>query len=372
MAQHDMNIANQGFPAFRADLNSALTAIANNSSGATAPSTTFAYQWWYDTSTNALKMRNADNDAWIEIGTFNQTTDSFTPSGVTSDTISEGNSSVEVVDSGTGYVAVTVDGVERARFDNNGHFLVSQSIYNSGNVGGGILNNGFNFGTVDGGTAARFNRLTSDGDILELRKDSYKVGSMGSANATEMFIEGNNRSGLWFATNVVRPYKNGVGTDGSTDLGSSSYRFKDLYLSGGVYLGGTGSANHLDDYEEGTWTPSLWGGTTTVYGSRFGTYVKVGNVVTIAGLISITSMGDANDYIMAGIPFNPQNNYGSVGSVNWMSSAKGSYYYLVPTIGSGQIKFSSQRTLDNTWTDETNVFQDGTSIYFGLTYRVAD
>jgi len=116
MAQHDMNIANQGFPAFRADLNSALTAIANNSSGATAPSTTFAYQWWYDTSTNALKMRNADNDAWIEIGTFNQATDSFTPSGVTSDSISEGNSSVEVVDTGTGYVAVAVDGVETARF----------------------------------------------------------------------------------------------------------------------------------------------------------------------------------------------------------------------------------------------------------------
>jgi hypothetical protein len=120
MAQHDMNIANQGFPAFRADLNSALTAIANNSSGATAPSTTFAYQWWYDTSTNALKMRNADNDAWIEIGTFNQTTDSFTPSGVTSDSISEGDSSVEVVDSGTGYVAVIVDGVETARFSSGG------------------------------------------------------------------------------------------------------------------------------------------------------------------------------------------------------------------------------------------------------------
>ena len=122
MAQHDMNIANQGFPAFRADLNSALTAIANNSSGATAPSTTFAYQWWYDTSTNALKMRNADNDAWIQIGTFNQTTDSFTPSGVTSDKISEGNSSIEIVDTGTGYAAVVIDGVETARFASGGNF----------------------------------------------------------------------------------------------------------------------------------------------------------------------------------------------------------------------------------------------------------
>ena len=43
------------------------------------------------------------------------------------------------------------------------------------------------------------------------------------------------------------------------DIGSSSKRFKDLYLSGGAYLGGTGAANKLDDYEEGTWTPTSGG-----------------------------------------------------------------------------------------------------------------
>lgn len=75
MAQHDYNIANQGFPAFRADLNNALSAVVSNNSGATTPSTTYAYQLWYDTSTNIWKMRNADNDAWISLATFNQTND---------------------------------------------------------------------------------------------------------------------------------------------------------------------------------------------------------------------------------------------------------------------------------------------------------
>jgi hypothetical protein len=65
-------------------------------------------------------MRNADNDAWISIGTFNQTTDSFTPEGVTSDKIEEGNSSVEVVDSGSGYVSIVVDGAEAMHIDNSG------------------------------------------------------------------------------------------------------------------------------------------------------------------------------------------------------------------------------------------------------------
>lgn len=75
MSQHDLTIANQGFPAFRADLNSALQALGSTQSGTSAPSPTFANQLWYDTTTNILKKRNADNDAWINILTFNETTD---------------------------------------------------------------------------------------------------------------------------------------------------------------------------------------------------------------------------------------------------------------------------------------------------------
>lgn len=80
MSQHDMNIANQGFPAFRTDLNNALAALASTSSGSTAPSTTFAHQLWVDTAANpsVLKIRNADNDAWISVGELNQTSDLLT------------------------------------------------------------------------------------------------------------------------------------------------------------------------------------------------------------------------------------------------------------------------------------------------------
>jgi hypothetical protein len=77
MSQHDLNIANQGFPAFRADLNAALVALGTTQSGNTAPSTTFAHQLWYDTTNSILKKRNADNDAWINIATFNESTDTL-------------------------------------------------------------------------------------------------------------------------------------------------------------------------------------------------------------------------------------------------------------------------------------------------------
>lgn len=81
MSQHDFNIANQGFPAFRSDLNNALAALATVSAGSSAPTTTFAYQLWYDSTADILKMRNADDDAWITLFTFDQATDSVQVSG---------------------------------------------------------------------------------------------------------------------------------------------------------------------------------------------------------------------------------------------------------------------------------------------------
>ena len=116
MAQHDYIINNQTFPSYRTDHNNSLSAIASNNSGATEPSTTYAYQWWYDTSSNILKLRNADNDAWINIGTFNQTTDTVTLVGteITFPTITstslyiEPNTNSAVTINGTNFISVPI------------------------------------------------------------------------------------------------------------------------------------------------------------------------------------------------------------------------------------------------------------------------
>jgi hypothetical protein len=98
MAQGDMNIANQGFPAFRADLNDQLQALVTNSSGATAPAATFPHQWWLDTSTtpSTLRQRNAANDAWIVVGLLDQSTNTF---------------NVPVAQGGTGLATLTANNV---------------------------------------------------------------------------------------------------------------------------------------------------------------------------------------------------------------------------------------------------------------------
>jgi hypothetical protein len=86
----------------------------------------------------------------------------------------------------------------------------------------------------------------------------------------------------------------------------------DLTLSGGVYLGGTGAANLLDDYEEGTWTPvvsdaSTAGNLATITNVR-GNYTKTGNQVTIhfnLNNITTTGMTAGNDFYIQGMPFTP-------------------------------------------------------------------
>ena len=85
MAQHDYDIANQSGANFRADLNNALDAIVSNNSGSSQPSTTFAYEWWVDTSANLLKLRNSANNAWItlplSITASNETSGALTVNG---------------------------------------------------------------------------------------------------------------------------------------------------------------------------------------------------------------------------------------------------------------------------------------------------
>ena len=67
MAQADGVVANGSGSAVRADLNNQLAAVFTTHSGASAPSTTYAYQFWADTTAEELKIRNSANSAWISL-----------------------------------------------------------------------------------------------------------------------------------------------------------------------------------------------------------------------------------------------------------------------------------------------------------------
>jgi hypothetical protein len=88
----------------------------------------------------------------------------------------------------------------------------------------------------------------------------------------------------------------------------------------GVYLGGTAAANLLDDYEEGTFTPTATFATPGTVSTSLaaGTYTKVGNVVTVMGRITITKGTATGDLVLGGLPFTSVNtsSYQCAGSLS--------------------------------------------------------
>jgi len=103
-------------------------------------------------------------------------------------------------------------------------------------------------------------------------------------------------------------------TNNTDDLGTAAKAWKDLYLAGGIYIGGTTSANFLDDYEEGTWTGAfLVGGSggTDNTSSQSCTYTKVGRLVNVGISINLNSSvtGSGECYI-SGLPFTVGSGHG--------------------------------------------------------------
>ena len=144
--------------------------------------------------------------------------------------------------------------------------------------------------TRDGGEPLKINRKTSGGKRLAFVKDGGTVGSIGVGQSSDLYIGTSDTGILTSSSESITPWNpsTNVGRDDAIDLGTSDHRFKDLYLSGGVYLGGIGSANYLDDYEEGTFEASVvpeTRGTITI-GTNVDklSYTKIGRKVTIIGL----------------------------------------------------------------------------------------
>jgi hypothetical protein len=206
-------------------------------------------------------------------------------------------------------------GTERMRIDSSGNLLVGKTASDLGATAGIELNGQYDVGyfTRSAEKALVVNRLSTDGTIAEFRKDGTTVGSWQSRSSLVSTIVLDPRAGgvgLGATTNKLIPTDNaGTLSNGAIDLGASANRFKDLYLSGGVYLGGTVAANLLDDYEEGTWTPAYTatGGAVT-YGTQTGSYTKVGNLVTVIGELRAKRNTLSGNVEITGLPFTNSGN----------------------------------------------------------------
>ncbi len=94
MSQTDGIIANASGAAVRQDLNNALQALLSNSSGATAPATTYAFQFWADTTAGQLKQRNSANDAWIVVAELDGIEENLVLRNKTAEDVDNGRESI--------------------------------------------------------------------------------------------------------------------------------------------------------------------------------------------------------------------------------------------------------------------------------------
>ena len=166
MAQHDYDIANQSFPAFRTDLNGVLEAINTSNSGTSRPSGAVAGTIWLDTSGGATAhiLKFYDGGADINLATINTTANTvdFTDSSVTfdivndtspqlggnldvngNDIVSTSNADIDIIPNGTGDVNLGADTVQIG--DNNANATLTTQ-----GTGDLILNtnNGTNAGNI--------------------------------------------------------------------------------------------------------------------------------------------------------------------------------------------------------------------------------
>jgi len=165
------------------------------------------------------------------------------------------------------------------------------------------------------------------------------VGSIGVASTDNFYFAAADGAGLKvdsdLSSGVTPCNSSGADLDASINIGHASARWNNLYLSGGVYLGGTGSANYLDDYEEGTWNVTIVnGGLTPSVTSA--SYTKIGNRVFLSCHLVVPTNSESLYMALGGLPFSTSGDSGgslgyttatTSGSIGLLVQSSTIYFY---------------------------------------------
>ena len=227
--------------------------------------------------------------------------------------------------------------------------------------------------------------LDADGGDVTIKDGGSSIGAITNTSSDlSIYSLTGNHKGLRFGNGQIVPTNNaGADSDNTTDLGGTSNRFKNLYLSGGVYLGGTGSANYLDDYEEGTFTPTLIsssGGSRAVDG-QVSRYTKIGRIcyiscaITTIGALSGSNTGTVR---LGGLPFNYNGSVSksvtsSVSFVNVNLPAGIVQTAMLQNSSGSSNNFFFSSTFDDSTVGELGIsaFDHTSSLVVSLVYEVA-
>ena len=142
-----------------------------------------------------------------------------------------------------------------------------------------------------------------------------------------------------------------------------------LYTLGGIQLGGSGAANLLDDYEEGTFTATATPGTsgTITLNDATLSYTKVGQLVFVSGNLTITSLSSPVGSInIGGLPFTAS--VDAIANVNIQAPSSGdiSFSGWLLTTHNNILKIYENSGVQPA--NSANLLQTNSTIYISLTY----
>jgi hypothetical protein len=232
--------------------------------------------------------------------------------------------------------------------------------------------------------------------------DSLEILTSASDTGVDLTLNGNKSSNgavasIIFENNtdsvaMIRASRVG-GNNDAADLqfftqatgGSNTERARILSTGGITFNGDTATANALDDYEEGTWRPTISGSSSAgsyTYGENAGVYTKIGNQVTATFYIvniAQSSAGSGNLQI-DNLPFTAANiTAGTIMDYYW-GSCNLEYFdvhpdccNIAPAVDAGTTKVLFWETLDdnvNSLTQITDLTNTTDADIWGqVTYR---
>ena len=144
-------------------------------------------------------------------------------------------------------------GSEAMRIDSSGNLMVgttdSQPFNKTSGTGFAVAHDGY-FSVTRNGTVAYFNRNTSDGDIVDFRKDGTSVGSIGTAGGDLYIGTGDTVLAFLDGGDFIAPWNTSTNAyrDNAVDLGTTSGRFDDIYATNGTIQ--TSDRNEKQDIAE--------------------------------------------------------------------------------------------------------------------------
>ena len=277
MAQHDYVISNGTGAAVRSDLNNALAAVVSQNSGATAPTTTYAYMPWADTTTGLFKIRNAANNGWITLykldGTFSMEAGSASSPGL----YFTGDSNTGIYSPGADQFGITTGGTARLTVDASGNINMD-----SGTVYVDAANNRLGIGT------------TSPSYLLHASSSNPRVVATTTSTSDSATFEAWNTGSGQISITQFATSQSGTRFGANRANGASLFTYLSSYLS----IGTVDSAPiifGISDAEKARIDTSgrLLVGTSSVSGQEAGKFV-VNNNSSVTSQAAMYVRGNAN------------------------------------------------------------------------------